>query len=352
MSTATEPRPYRRGPLKTLWPSPAKPTSRRAARKADPEYGQPAVPSWRDVDWSQHLHHVTLRGSDVQYVDLGEGDRAIVFVHGLGGSWQNWLENLPAVAEAGYRAVALDLPGFGHSAMPVDDISITNFAATVDALCDHLGLSAVVLVGNSMGGFTAAEVAIRHPERVERLVLVDAAGISTAINRNWLSERFGRLLTAGGNAGGAVPDPELPRKLLSRPGFVQLVMGIVARHPTLLARDLVYEQMQSGGSPGFNASLQAIIDYNYVEELSRISCPTLIVQGTDDFLVPLGDADEYAKRITRSTTLILEDTGHVPMLERPTTFNRALLEFAGQDVAPHEPDPVQSPTLATPDGAV
>jgi len=128
-------------------------------------------------------------------------------------------------------------------------------------------------------------------------------------------------------------------------------MGIVFRHPTLIARDLAYEQMQTPNAPGFQRSLQAIIDYDFLEELPQIACPTLIVQGTDDFLVPLGDAEEYAARIPRSTTLILADTGHVPMLERPNTFNRSLLEFVAQDVAPHEPDPVEAPTVAA-EGAV
>jgi len=348
MPTASEPRPYRRGPMKAVWPSPARPASRRAARRADEEYGAPAVPSWRDVDWSTHVHQTTIDGTNVQYADLGEGGQPVVFVHGLGGSWQNWLENLPAVAQT-RRVIALDLPGFSGSEVPKDEITISLFAHTVDQLCAQLGFGSVAVVGNSMGGFTAAEMAIRHPDRVERLVLVDAAGISTTLNRNWISERVGKVITAGGGA--AKPDPNAARKIVSRPGFVQLAMGVVARYPTLLARDLVYEQMHSVGAPGFNASLQAIINYDFVDHLEKIACPTLIVQGTEDVLVPLGDADEFARHIERSTTLILQDTGHVPMLERPNTFNRALLEFLDQDVAPDEPDAAQSPTLAT-DSAV
>lgn len=347
MTTASEPRPYRRGPLKAVWPSAARPASRRAARNADEEYGTPASPSWRDVDWSQHVHRTTIDGTAVQYADLGEGGQPVIFIHGLGGSWQNWLENLPTVAQT-RRTIALDLPGFSGSEMPTDPISISRFAHTVDQLCEQLGLASVAVVGNSMGGFTAAEMAIRHPDRVERLVLVDAAGISTTLNRNWISERVGKAITA---SGGAKPDPDAARRVVSRPGFVQLAMGVVARHPTLLARDLVFEQMHSVGAPGFNDSLRAIVDYDYLDQLAKIACPTLIVQGTEDVLVPLGDADEYARHIERSTTLILQDTGHVPMLERPTTFNRALLEFLDQDVAPHQPDAVQSPTLAA-DGAV
>ena len=71
-----------------------------------------------------------------------------------------------------------------------------------------------------------------------------------------------------------------------------------------------------------------------------------MIQGTEDLLVPLGDAYEFERRIPKATTLILEDTGHVPQFERPAAFNQALLEFLGQDVAPHEPSVEESPTLA------
>ena len=330
MARSSAPREYQRGPLRTLWPSPAAPARRRSAAKADPEYGRPAEPSWRGIDWPGHTHRAELRGSSVNYVSLGEGDQTVVFVHGLGGSWQNWLENLPAVAASGRRAVALDLPGFGRSAMPVEDISITLFAATVDALCDHLGLGPVHVVGNSMGGFTAAETAIRHRERVETLTLVDAAGITTReIAKNPLAQHFATTVLGGNGAATATDAEGRPRalSLLRRPAGVHALMAMVARHPTLLARDLLGEQLQSLGSPGFMAAMDAIFHYDFIERLPEIDCPTLIVQGEKDLLVPLGDAFEFQRRIPRSKVITFADTGHVPMMERADAFNRALLEF-------------------------
>ena len=91
--------------------------------------------------------------------------------------------------------------------------------------------------------------------------------------------------------------------------------------------------------------MRALLRYNFRDRLSEIACPTLVVQGTEDVLVPLGDAREFEKRIPRATSLVLEDTGHVPMLERPITFNRALLEFLEQETAPQEP-PAQEPVLS------
>ncbi len=346
MAKTNDERLYRAGPMRTVWPSPSAPARRRAARRADADYGKPAEPGWREVDWPARTHQLEIRGGPVNYVDIGEGKRAVVFVHGLGGCWQNWLENLPATAAAGYRAIALDLPGFGRSALPSDPITITNFARTVDELCVALGLDAVTVVGNSMGGFTAAETAIRHPTRVERLVLVDAAGISTALSRNWLSERVGRFLVTGAIGGAAPADQAKALKMMGRPGFVQIGMGAVARHPTLLSRELIAEQLGSLGSAGFMPALEAIIAYDFTDRLAEVACPTLVVQGDRDVLVPVGDAHEFAARIPNSATLILHDTGHVPMLERPTTFNRVLIEFLGQAGEQAAPKAKDSPLLA------
>jgi pimeloyl-ACP methyl ester carboxylesterase len=349
MSPASEPRHYQRGPLRTIWPSPAGPSRRRSAAKADPDYGVPAAPSWRDLDWPSLTHQAQIAGRPVNYVTLGEGDETVVFVHGLGGSWQNWLENLPAIAASGRRAVALDLPGFGRSAMPQEPISITLFASTVDALCDELGLGPVHVVGNSMGGFTAAETAIRHPARVTTLTLVDAAGISSReVAKNPVAQHFAVTVLGGNGAATATDADGKPRALtmMRRPAGVHALMAMVARHPTRLARDLIGEQLHSIGSAGFMPALDAIFHYDFVERLTEIGCPTLIVQGEKDLLVPLGDAYEFERLIPKSTVLTFADTGHVPMMERPAAFNAALLEFVGADATPHQPDVQASPILA------
>lgn len=331
---------YRRGPLRHVSPSPAWIASRRAAGRVDEDYGASAEPSWREVDWPSHLHVARVAGRKVSYVDLGKREGPpVVFVHGLNGCWQNWLENMPAVA-LDHRVVALDLPGFGGSEMSSEPIAITLFAEAVEGLCDHLGLGSVAVVGNSMGGFTAAELAIRQPERVERLVLVSAAGISIA-KASRATSRVGRLLLSGGGL-----DPEHVRSVLRRPGLLQFAFGLVIRHPTRLEGDLLLEQLNGVGKPGFPDAFHALVSYDFRDRLPEIACPTLVVHGTEDVLVPLGDAREFERRIPEATSLILEDTGHVPMLERPITFNRALLEFLEQDVSPSEPDAQKATMLA------
>jgi pimeloyl-ACP methyl ester carboxylesterase len=141
----------------------ARPAGYRSARSTGDRYGETALPDWREVDWRAHMHSAEIDGRPVNYVDIGSGEREpIVFVHGLGGQWQNWLQNIPRAARE-RRVVALDLPGFGLSAMPRDEITISGYGRVVDTLCDRLGLGRVDVVGNSMGGYIAAEVAIQFP---------------------------------------------------------------------------------------------------------------------------------------------------------------------------------------------
>ena len=145
-------------------------------------YGPAGRSAWLDVDWREHQRWVTVGARPVNVIELGEGP-AIVFVHGLSGSWPNWLEQLPVFARD-HRVIAMDLPGFGHSPMPHEHITISAYARILDELLGTLGVDAATLIGNSMGGFVSAELAIAFPQRVERLVLVSAAGISTYRHRD------------------------------------------------------------------------------------------------------------------------------------------------------------------------
>jgi pimeloyl-ACP methyl ester carboxylesterase len=285
-------------------------------------YGPQGRSPWLDVDWRAHQRWVDVAGRPVNVVELGSGP-PVVFVHGLSGSWQNWLEQLPVLAED-HRVVALDLPGFGQSPMPPEQISISGYGRLVEGVCDALGLDAVALVGNSMGGFIGAEVAIQFPARVERLVLVSAAGLSIEYQRNEhvlrLLRRTERRLTAWGGWLASRSDTLVRRRRTRR-----ALLSIVAAHPDLLPGPLSAELLRGSGKPGFVDALDALTDYPIRERLPEIACPTLIVWGEDDRLVPVRDAFEFERLIPTARKVIYRDTGHVSMLERPAAFN-ALLE--------------------------
>jgi pimeloyl-ACP methyl ester carboxylesterase len=308
---------------KRLIPSRARPASLRAGRRATPDYGATAQPDWREVDFARARRTVQIDGRAVNVIDLGHGDGPpVVLVHGLGGSWKNWLENIPPSAQH-RRTIALDLPGFGESELPAGEISISGYADTLEELCRRLDLGTIDLVGNSMGGFVASELAITRPERVRRLVLVDAAGISIADLRRRPTRTLMALV--------AVQSSWAPgqRMIMARPRLRHLAFRSIMRHPTRLALDLVAHQAGGPGMPGFLLALDALLSYDFRHRLGKIACPTLIVQGEDDMLVPLADAWEFRRLIPNSRLRVLQDTGHVAMLERPETFNRLLAEFLG-----------------------
>jgi pimeloyl-ACP methyl ester carboxylesterase len=311
---------------KTFIPSKARPALPGAARRADSDYGATAEPDWRRTNWREHLGSIEISGSRINYVDIGSGDSGppVVFVHGLGGAWQNWLENLPRVAQE-RRALALDLPGFGESEMPTRDITVPSYGRYINEFCEQLGLDQVVLVGNSMGGFIAAETAIQFPGRVERLVLVSAAGISITNLHRRPAQTWGRVAAALGTYGATDT-----RAAIVRPRIRQLSLGFVMRHPTRLRTDLCWEQVHSAGGEGFRDALDALLDYDFRPRLPEIGCPTLIVWGTDDMLVPVEDADEFERSIPNARKILMEDTGHVPMLERPVVFNDQLMQFIAE----------------------
>jgi pimeloyl-ACP methyl ester carboxylesterase len=306
------------------------------ANHSDDGYGAGAQPDWREVDWPAHLHQVEIDGRYANYADIGSGDDPpVVFVHGLGGQWQNWLENVPRAAQA-RRVIAVDLPGFGLSEPMREKVTIPRFGEFVLKLLDSLGLEHVHLAGNSMGGFVASETAIQAPERVERLVLVSAAGIS---NVNMAKApvltlaRAATVITAFTAA--------RHKAIASRPVSRHAALALVARYPSQLKPDLVWEGLIKGtGKPGFDDALRATLSYDFRDRLPEIRQPTLIVWGEYDSILPVRDADEFERLIEDSRKIVMENTGHVPMVERPAAFNDMLARFLAETGPAEQFEPV------------
>jgi pimeloyl-ACP methyl ester carboxylesterase len=278
---------------------------------------------WTRIDWREHLRRVELPGASVNYVEIGDGE-PLLFIHGVSGSWQNWLENLPHFAAAGRRCVALDLPGFGTSPMPQWPIGMAAYGRLLRDFCGKLGLSGATLVGNSMGGLLAVELALAAPEAFERLVLVSAAGIintwrpeERAVATAWAWRHFSPLFADRG------------RQIVTRPRLRRAVFGPFVRFPNRLDHDILVEQIANGlrEAEGFEPALADLIRTDFRERLATIEMPTLIVWGLSDRVVPVAAALSYHRRIPHSRLEIFERTGHVPQLERPLRFNALLQQF-------------------------
>lgn len=267
--------------------------------------------------------------SDSQYMDLPGGIRAhyrdlgprdapaIVLVHGFAASthaWDAWAKALSSE----HRVVVLDLPGHGLSRAPASYAAGPDgFGAMVDQLTGRLGLSRFTLVGNSMGGAVAwayaldhADYALDHADKVERLVLVDAAG--------WPMARRGDASIF------TILRHPLGRKLLrdidTRPLVAQ---GLRAAYldPKLVTPALVDRYVDLARAPGHRDILLGLQTRARREataaDLAGLHAPTLILFGQEDRLIPASDGERFHKAIPGATLILYPGVGHVPMEQIP-----------------------------------
>jgi pimeloyl-ACP methyl ester carboxylesterase len=298
-------------------------------------YGNPD-PEWLRIDWREHLRTAQVQSggtpTTVNYVEMGpteeEQGPPVVFVHGLAGCWQNWLENIPHFARH-HRVIALDLPGFGHSPLPEWEVSIETHGRLLQDFCEALDVKDSTVVGNSMGGFVAAEAAIQNVYPFAKLVLVSAAGISHA-------KAIAGPAVTGARMSMVVAPFTLgfQEKALLRPRLRFQTMRQVFYNPSKLRYELLYEFVHSGpGTDGFLPAIRGMVGYDFLDSLEEVELPTLIVWGRNDRVVPPADSAGYGNRLRNSRTVIYDRTGHCAMAERPVRFNRELDEFLSASVA-------------------
>jgi pimeloyl-ACP methyl ester carboxylesterase len=295
---------------------------------ASPAALDAARPAWQDVDWREHQRWVEVDGQQVNVLDAGDGP-PLLFVHGHSGNWTNWLEQIPAFMGS-RRVIAPDLPGFGHSPMPSWPISIENYGRFLVRLLDALDVSdPVPVVGNSMGGFVSAELAVKDSGRVEGLVLVTAAGLSTkyvGFSEELLRRGWFRAFARAVNAYAGIPEARL-ETLVRRPRLRRAVLRQVVADTDRLSPGMASEMLRGSGRPAAPFATDAIVDYDFREDVPKVACPTLIVWGEKDRVVGTEAAQEYRRALPHAEFVMMEDTGHVPMIERPEAFNRLLEEF-------------------------
>lgn len=283
---------------------------------------------WLEIDWSKRIRQVTVSSAlghtPVSYVDQGEG-QPILLVHGLGGSWRNWLENIPFLADS-HRVVALDLPGFGLSPMPDRAISMPAYGDLVMRFADAVGLGPeTYLVGHSMGGFISTEAVTAEPERFSRLSLVSAAGISFATISGPRKSVTAAIVKMMIPVASSRMERNLGRKRLRIASFA----GVIA-HPSKIGNEILWElgYYSTLRSPALFDAAFALGGYDNREALAGIRIPTQIVWGQQDRLVPVGAAHSYERRIPDSELSLIDDCGHMVQLERPARFNDEISRFA------------------------
>ncbi len=268
---------------------------------------------------------ITLQGVSVYYEDKGTPDSPVVIlVHGLFGSTEVWRYNVDALADAGYRVIAYDRPGFGLSDKTESfNYAMDNQITLLAQLMDALNIESATVVGHSAGGNVAAHFAAKYPQRVKKLVLVDAAvlaggppafvGAIVAFPPVW---RWGRIGL---------------QAYFTRANL-ESSLGAFYVDPSFLTQADYDSYWRAFQTPNWDVGLLALTRDGGGALLSEsairtIDAETLIIWGAQDTVTPLSQGQTLDEWLPQSTLTVIEDVGHQPFEEAAERFNEILIAF-------------------------
>ncbi len=253
---------------------------------------------------------------------LGSGPTTVLMLHGIGGGHLAFAPQVETLAHAGYRAVAWDMPGYGHSA-PIEPYTFKGLAQRCVDLIDALQCRSVVLLGHSMGGMVAQEVVARRPDKVSRLIL---AGTSAAFGKrtdgrsaeSW-ARQFVAQRTAPLDAGQTMAD--VAKKLVPQ------MVG-----PGALPEGLRLAEHCMGGVPAatYRRALDCLVTFDRQAALAGIRVPTLLVGGEFDRVAAPAVMQQMREAIPNARYAELKGIGHLMNLEAPEAFDELVLSFLSE----------------------
>lgn len=260
---------------------------------------------------------INAGGIQTNYHDQGDGE-PVLLIHGSGPgvtAWANWRMNLPEIAK-NYRVIAPDMLGFGYTERPAGiEYTLDNWVKHLIDFLDALGLDQVHLVGNSFGGALTVHTAIRHPERVNRMVLMGAAGVhfelTDALDFGW----------------GYTPSIENMKKLLD----------LFAYNRALVTDELAEMRYNASIRPGFQESYAAMFPaprQRWIEALAAdeealkaLPHQALMIHGREDRILPYSNALKFFELIPNAQVHLFSKCGHWTQIEQAARFNQLVSDF-------------------------
>jgi 3-oxoadipate enol-lactonase len=260
------------------------------------------------------MPRLRCNGIELRVEEVGTGP-PLLLIMGLGSSLETWVAQREAFA-AHHRVILFDNRGSGESESPPPPWSVPDMAADAIGVLDALGLARAHVLGVSMGGMIAQEMAIGWPERIDRLVVGVSFARPDPLRRAFLLfRRWARLQGADLVQEGVANLPWLvsPR-VLNDPERLEEILGIVGTMPLMSAE-------------AYSHQIDAILEHDTLSRLHRVRAPTLVVAAAEDVLTPISLSQEIAAAITGARLTVLPRGNHAVQLEDPEDFNRAILEF-------------------------
>lgn len=245
-------------------------------------------------------------GQDIRYIEAGQGP-TVILLHGLGATKETWLPSVGALS-AKYHVYAIDQLGFGHSAKPTAEYKIGTWVDFLQGFLAAQKLEKATLVGNSLGGWIALDFTLQHPEMVDKLVLVDSAGLT------W--RQGGKMIDL--NPATIAATRTLLESLFYDKKMVtdQFVMQAFTNH------------MRNSDGYTIQRTMAGLAQASFDDDkLKTMRTPTLVVWGREDELLAVESAERFHVGIPGARLVVFDHCGHVPQIEKPEEFNRAVLDF-------------------------
>jgi pimeloyl-ACP methyl ester carboxylesterase len=244
---------------------------------------------------------IVLQNLLVSYNKVGVGEKTLLFLHGWRSNKEVWGKIMTSDELKLVSCYAIDLPGFGKSQMPKQDMTVGDYASLVEQFISKLQLTNVIIVGHSFGGRVGIKLASQYPQIISKLVLVDAAGFAMDSNKKNKMRILAKLV-----------------KPFFKPYFMHgLRVKIYKKIGSL-------DYLQAGT---LKETYIKTIDEDLSGDMKKISCPTLIITGENDLDTPVEFGQRMKGLITNSEFYIIKDAGHFSFIDKPVEFIKKLSNF-------------------------
>lgn len=250
----------------------------------------------------------------IHYLEYNpQGSPSVLLLHGLGATGASWILQIPVLVEAGYHVIAPDARCFGQSTYPGGGVRISDLAADTACLINHLGIDPVHVVGISMGGTIALQLALDAPLLIRKLVLVNTFARLRPKSPNLWFYYLLRFI------------------LLHMLGLAVQARAVAHRIFPRVDQDLyrqeLVRQIGQADPRGYRAVMRALALFNVYNRLGEIHIPTLVISGASDSTVPINLQLELGHGIPSAKHILIPEAGHAVIIDQPELFNTHLLEF-------------------------
>ncbi|SDG67752.1 alpha/beta fold hydrolase [Psychroflexus sediminis] len=280
------------------------------------------------LNYDEQVEKISIEKEKIAFVDLGSGEKTLMFIHGLSSNLESWNKNISGLKDE-YRCIALDLPGYGKSTKNSTAYSLKDYADFLNSFIEKKNLQDVILIGHSMGGQVAVQTVLAAQDNFEKLILIAPAGIET------FSEDEVKLMKASYNA--AIVENSSPEQIRNnfKMNFYQF-----PEDAEFMIKDRIAmkeaEDMKIYAEVVVN-NIYAMLDEPVIDRLSEIQIPVLMIYGKNDLLIPntyfhpsqdisslVQDAEE---RISDLKVKLIDAAGHFVNFEKSGEVNEEIAEF-------------------------